>query len=154
MEKPLNGKDRREMRKKSTDRFQQSGDPAACYRLHPGPAAGAGDAPCSAETAATARATAPPGRGLSGCAAADPAHCAQHGPGRRREQAGRQHSVPLSRAGQVCGSLSTSESGALEREGQSRNQEKKATGGKRKKSSANLETSHLVIPREREREEK
>lgn len=57
---------------------QQSGDPAARYRLHPGPAAGAGDAPCSAETAATARATAPLGRGLPGRAAADPAYGAQH----------------------------------------------------------------------------
>lgn len=76
---------------------QQSGDPAARYRLHPGPAAGAGDAPGSAETAAAARAAAPPGRDLSGRAAADPAHGAQHRPGRRGEQAGRQHSVPLSR---------------------------------------------------------
>lgn len=57
---------------------QQSGDPAARYRLHPGPAAGAGDSPCFAETAATARATSPPGRGLSGRAAADPTHRAQH----------------------------------------------------------------------------
>lgn len=62
---------------------QQSGDPAARYRLHPGPAAGAGDAPGSAEAAAPAGATAPPGRDLSSRAAADPAHSAQHGPGER-----------------------------------------------------------------------
>lgn len=57
---------------------QQSGDPAARYRLHPGPAAGAGDAPGSAEAAATAGAAAPPSRDLSSCTAADPAHGAQH----------------------------------------------------------------------------
>ncbi|XP_048656493.1 translation initiation factor IF-2 [Marmota marmota marmota] len=69
---------------------QQSGDPAARYRLHPGPAAGAGDASGSAETATgsaetatTARATAPPGRILSSSAASDPAHCAQYPPGVR-----------------------------------------------------------------------
>lgn len=88
---------------------QQSGDPAARYRLHPGPAAGAGDAPGSAEAAAAARAAAPPGGDLSGRAAADPAHHAQHRPGRRSEQAGRQHSVPLSRAVQVCSRLSPSQ---------------------------------------------
>lgn len=62
---------------------EQSGDPAARYRLHPGPAAGAGDAPGSAEAAAAAGAAAPPGRDLSGRAAADPAHGAQHRPGER-----------------------------------------------------------------------
>lgn len=88
---------------------QQSGDPAARYRLHPGPAAGAGDAPGSAEAAATTGTAAPPGRDLSLRAAANPAHSAQHRPGRRCEQAGRQHSVPLSRAVQVCGRLSPSQ---------------------------------------------
>ncbi|XP_034516162.1 DNA-binding protein inhibitor ID-4 [Ailuropoda melanoleuca] len=76
---------------------------------NPGPAAGAGDAPGSAEAAAAAGATAPPSRDLSGSAAADPAHGTQHRPGRRGEQAGRQHSVPLSRAVQVCGRLSPSQ---------------------------------------------
>lgn len=88
---------------------QQSRAPAARYRLHPGSAAGAGDAPGSAEAAAAARAAAPPGRDLPGRAAADPAHRAQHRPGRRGEQAGRQHSLPLSRASQVCGRLSPSQ---------------------------------------------
>lgn len=121
---------------------QQSGDPAARYRLHPGPAAGAGDAPGSAETAAAAGATAPPDRDLSGRTAADSAHGAQHRPGRRGEQAGRQHSVPLSRAGQVCGRRSPSQE---TREGGGRAEvREKGTGGKEKTSAnpRNVFTRH------------
>lgn len=110
---------------------QQSGDPAARYRLHPGPAAGAGDAPGSAEAAAPAGATAPPGRDLSGRAAADPAHRAQHRPGRRGQQAGRQHSVSLSRPVQVCGRLSPSQE---TREGGGRAEVKRKAPEERRKN--------------------
>lgn len=114
---------------------QQSGDPAARYRLHPGPAAGAGDAPGSAEAAAPAGATTPLGGDMSGRAAADPAHRAQHRPGRRGQQAGRQHSVSLSRAVQVCGRLSPSQE---TREGGGRAEVRERHRRKGEKTSANL----------------
>lgn len=122
---------------------QQSGDPAARYRLHPGPAAGPGDAPGSAEAAAPTGATEPLGRDLSGSSASDSAHSTQHRPGRRGEQTGRQHSLPLSRAVQVCGRLSPSQE-TREGGGRAELREKNGTGGKEKTSAnpRNVFTRH------------